>query len=188
MANVIQQGFLVDGQVFTTRSEAQDHIRKPLVLAALNKLTKNDKDLAQWLLDNADAIENGYDTGTIRRVTKVERNKLKKALEHVATLNDPKLAFLVEVQDSLVETFRWPTVARIKPEEKEAAIVEAFTGITNGNDNLTKWLVASREALLDAYQAGVEKRPVSEKAMAALAEHQAKRRAEKEAKLAAEAK
>ena len=57
MSDKIQQGFIVDGQVFATKAEAQAFLRRPLVTAALNTLTGNNADLVNFLIANQDEIE-----------------------------------------------------------------------------------------------------------------------------------
>ena len=71
----IQSGFIVDGKVFATKSEAVDYIRLPAVTAALLGVASGDQALADFLLQNEDEIQNAFETGTIRRVTKAERKK-----------------------------------------------------------------------------------------------------------------
>jgi hypothetical protein len=70
MSNVIQSGFVTpDGKIFATKREAQQHLRAPLVLEALMKLTGKNADLAKWLQEKQEEIEIAFETGTIRRVT-----------------------------------------------------------------------------------------------------------------------
>jgi hypothetical protein len=183
MSTVIQSGFIVDGKVFSTKAEAMNYIRRPKIKAALMELTKNNEALSDFLLDNQDEVEGALDTGTVRRVTKVERNNLAKAISHALTIGagDKKLAFLEENQDAIIESFRWPSVKRLLGEDKTAAQVEALTTLSD-NPELAAWVVANQEAVLESFKAGVEKREVNPAAAEGLAAYRAKKAAEKAAK------
>lgn len=184
---VLQQMFVTpDGRQFATKTEAQDYLRRPKILEALEKLTEGNSELSAFIIDSEDAIRDAFDTGTIRRVTKAEQKKLEKAVEALKALeNAPKdLAFLVDNATAVLESFRWPKVQRMKPEEKTLAAKNTLLALTDGNDDLCNWIIANQEAVLAAYEAGKEKRQVSEKATTALAayrEAQAKLKAEKAA-------
>jgi len=183
----IKSGFMVGDQVFATKAEAQAFIRRPQVLGALNVLTKNNGDLSNFLLENQSDIEDIFDLGTISRVTKSERNKLNKALEHAASLNDSKLAFLVDNAEAIASSFRWPKTARMDDAAKAAAQTEQLTALANGNAQVAAYILANREGILAAFGAGVEKRAVNANATAALAAYRAEQKAIKEAKEAGEA-
>ena len=183
----ITQGFIVDGQVFATKAEAQDFLRRPLITAALNALTGNQTDLVTFLIDNQDDIEAAFEIGTIQRVTKSERNKLTKALEAAAELNNPKLAFLVDNAQALVDSFRWPKTARMDDAAKAAAILEALTGLASGNEAVANYIVQNKDGIFASYQAGVQKRAVSPNATNGLAAYRARKAAEKAAGESSEA-
>lgn len=174
------------GERFETKQEALDFMRRPKIKEALMKLTDGAEDLCDWLIDNQDVVENAVSTGTIRRVTKSERNKLQKALEHAVALNDKKLDFLTENAEAIVETFRWPTVKRMTDEEKAVAARNTLLTATadedgNGNEQLADYVIKNQEAILECYEAGKVKRKVSDKAMEALAKYRAEKAAEKAA-------
>jgi hypothetical protein len=177
----IKQGYMVGDQVFATKAEAQNFVRRPKILAALNELTGNQTDLSNFLLSNQDEIEGIFEVGTIQRVSKSERNKLTKALEHAASLNDSKLAFLVENSEAIINSFRWPKVARMDEAAKVAAQTEQLTALAQGNGEVASYILANREGIETAYQAGVEKRQVNPNAANALAEYRARKAAEKAA-------
>ncbi len=199
----LKQAFVIETpegiKTFATKAEAQDYLRRPKVLEALNKLTDNNGDLSTWLLDNQETMEAAFDTGTIRRVSKSERKKLDDALAFIVdTANGnaekkipansefaKKAAFVVENAAAIAEVFRWPTVKRMNDEEKAAAAQEALNAVTE-NPELTAWILSSKDAILEAYSAGVEKRQVNPKAQEALAAYRAQKAAEKAAKEAAE--
>jgi FixJ family two-component response regulator len=181
MSDQIKQGFIVDGQVFATRAEAQAYLRRPQVEAALNALTSNNTDLTNFLIENQDDIEGAFEIGTIQRVTKSERAKLTKALEHAASLNDSKLAFLTDNAQALVDSFRWPKTARMDDAQKNAAILEQLTALANGNAQVAEYIVANKADIFEGYNAGVQKRTVNPAAASALAAYQARKKAEKEA-------
>mgnify|MGYP003572441815 CR=1 FL=1 len=174
-----------DGQRFETKAEAVDHMRKPKIKEALMKVTDNNEDLADWLLEQQETVEGAFDTGTIRRVTKGERKKLTAALEYAATLEDKKLAFIVDNMDAIAETFRWPTVKRMSDEEKAVAAKNTLVSASDGNEELATWAIANKDEILEAFEAGKVKRQVSPKAQEALAAYRAKKAAEKAEKEAA---
>lgn len=173
----LQQGYIVDGQFFATAAEARDFQRKPQVKAALSKLVGGDANFVQFLLDNQDEIENAFDTGVIARVTKSEKAKLQKALEEVKSITNGKLKFIQDNADAILESFRWPAVKRLKPEERDAAVLESLTKLAD--EKAAKWLLANKENLMNAYQAGVEKRQAP--ANSGLAEYLAAKKAGPEA-------
>jgi hypothetical protein len=190
MSDKIQKGYLFDGQVFSTMKELNDHKRLPQVKAALLKLADKNAELADWLLAKEDDILNTFGAGSVRRVTKAERKELAKALEHIAdTLKDDnKAKFVVNNTQAILDTFKWPGQTRVKAEDKEAVVLAAFVELTDGNEDLAKWLAKSEDALEAAYSAGIVKREVSPETMAALATARDKRNAENAAKKAAAAK
>ena len=71
--------------------------------------------------------------------------------------------------------------------EKATAIHEALTTLANGNTQVADYIVANKAGILEGFKAGIEKRPVNPNATAALAEYQARKRAEKEANAAGNA-
>ena len=130
----LQQMFVTpDGKQFATKAEAQDYLRRPKIMEALNGLTDSNEELSTFILDNEDAIRDAFDTGTIRRVTKSEQKKLEKACAALAALeNAPKdLAFLIENVSAVQESFRWPKVQRMKPEEKALAAKNSLLALTD---------------------------------------------------------
>jgi len=169
-----------DGKFFDTKAEAQAHIRRPKVLAALLKLTDGKEDLANWLIENQEPVEVSFEVGTIRRVTKAERKKLEKAIEELKTqTGNPKLAFLVEHADVIGEVFRWPTVKRMTDAEKATVAKNTLMAASGNNAELSDWVIANKDGILAAYDAGIEKREVNPKAQEALAAYRAKKAQEK---------
>jgi hypothetical protein len=174
-----------DGKEFGTREEAMQYIRRPLITAELSKIDGVNKDLVEWLLENQESVEVAFEVGTIRRVTKAERKKLEKALEHLVSLNDPKLAFISENAGAVKDSFRWPGVKRMDEAEKREAARRSLVASTEGNEQLADWIVANREAILNSYEAVKPKREVNPAATEALAAYRAKKAAEKAAAEAA---
>jgi hypothetical protein len=186
-ANTIVSGFMTpDGKTFKTKAEAVDYLRTPQILAALNKLTDKNAELVAWLIEHEDNIANAFDSGTIRRVTKQERKALEKALAYVveALGTDPKAKFVVDNADAISDTFKWPNQKRVAPEDKAAAIKTALLELTSeeaADAKVTDWIIANKEGLDAAFNAGVVKREVSQKTLDALAEARAKAAAGREA-------
>jgi hypothetical protein len=187
MTSQIRKGFIIDGKIFDTNAEAQDYVRRPKIKTALLAVTANKAELADWLLENREAVEVAFEAGTIKRVTKSEKKKLEKACEALKELpHDPKTAFLIENLDAVKDSFRWPSVTRMNDEEKIAAAQKALLDTSEGDTALVAWIIANKDAVLAAYKAGIEPRVVSEKATSGLAVYREKRAAEKAAKHAAE--
>ena len=187
--NQIENGFVVRGQdgsthVFDTKKEAEDFLRKPLVIAALMALTSGNQELADWLYATREEIEDSFESDKIRRVTKQEAKKLEAALERikVALADDKEAAFVVQHSEHIKDSFRWPKVARLSAEEATKQIRGRLEKIaTNGdevNHDLVSWLEAQKEQLVAAFATGIQKREVNEKAAAGLAAYQAKKKAE----------
>jgi len=173
-----------DGTVFNTKSEALDHQRAPEIRAALMTATQGNEELSQWLLENKSDISECFGIGTVRRVTKVERNKLRKALEAVveAHQGEPKFAFLVENAEAVAKTFKWPDQKRLDSEEKAAAVKESLVELMGEkNRDAAEWVADNASAVEEAYDAGKPKHTPSPAAMEGLARHRAKLKAAKEA-------
>jgi ribosomal protein S6 len=180
----LQQGYMIEGNFFATKAEANDFIRIPKIKAALMKATSQNEELSEWFIENQELVEQAFDIGTIRRVTKAERKKLAKALETVeeAVESFPNLKFLAEISSDLQETFRWPTVKRMNDEEKREASLNALAEV---GAEVAEWIVDNKDVVLESFEAGKIKREVSPKATEGLAAYRAKLAAEKEAKEAA---
>jgi hypothetical protein len=170
-----------DGKQFATKKEALEYLRRPKIVAALKPIVDGNEKLSDWLVENQDQVEAAFEAGVIRRVTKVERNKLSKALDAVKELANPKLAFITEHSAEILESFRWPSVTRMSDEEKAQAAKNSLVAATDGNEELANWIIAKKDAILEAYNAGKEKREINSKATEALAAWRAKKAAEKAA-------
>jgi len=172
----LRQVFVTDdGKYFETKKEAQDHLRRPKIEAELLKITGKNQELTHWLLDNREAVEVAFETGQLRRVTKSERKKLENALKHASEAygKDSKMAFLFEHSDTVLKSFRWPTVQRMTDEEKAVEIKNSLVKAAEGDAKLADWIVANKAQILEAYEAGVVKQTVNPKAQEALAAYRA---------------
>lgn len=180
---IISAVYSVNGQTFNTKAEAQEFLRKPAVIAALMNLTQNNTELSEALYAKRENVEIAFEAGTIRRVSKTEYGQLRKALDHVVgTLkDDKKAAFVVDHVDAIYESFRWPAVKRLTPEEKASAALKGLIVSFDGNEDVARWIVANKDAILEAFKAGVEKREVPASAASGLAAYRAKMAARKEA-------
>lgn len=186
MSDLLKQVVVTpDGKQFDTRAEALAYLRRPHIEAALNKLTNNNKELVEWLIANQETVEMAFEVGTIRRVTKSESKKLAAALEAIKEAGNPKFGFVVENMGAILDSFRWPSVKRMKDDEKAAAARNTLVGASDGNQQLADWIVANQTAVLEAYEAGVEKRQINPKAQEALAAYRARKAQEKAASEAA---
>jgi hypothetical protein len=157
-STVLKQGYIVDGKIFDTAAEARDYMRMPAIKSAISALVGGDQNFSDFLLSNQDEIEKAFEAGVIARVTKVERNKLNKALDYVAEAlkGDSKAKFFVDNIEAAKTSFRWPAVKRLSDEEKTAETLASLTALAD--EKVAQWLMTNKEALLKAYQAGIEKR------------------------------
>lgn len=182
----IKQVFTLPGvdRTFESKAEAADYLRRPKVLEALNKLTEGNAELNTWLFDNRESVEMAFETGTIKRVTKQEAKKLGEALDYIANTlaGDKKAAFVVENVAAIKDSFRWPTVKRMTDEEKATAARNSLVATTGGQEELAVWILANKEGILEAFQAGVVKRAMPQSTLDNLAAWRAKQAAEKAAK------
>ena len=172
-----------DGKTFDTKAEAIAYLRRPKIKEALLKVTGNNVELSDWLVEHQEQVEVAFETGTIRRVTKSEANKLSKALDHIAEalVGDKAAAFVVENIGAIKDSFRWPSVKRMDDAEKATAARNSLVAASEGNEELATWIIENKAAVLEAFEAGVEKRQVNPKAQEALAAYRAKKAAEKAA-------
>jgi hypothetical protein len=185
MTTIVQK-FIVGDQQFDTKADALAYMRRPAIEGALKKVADGNMDLVKWLIENQEAIEVAFEVGTIQRVTNSERKKLEKALEALKEIQgNPKIAFLQENAGAIKDSFRWPSVKRMSEEEKTVAARNSLMAATDNNEKLVGWILANREAIMEGYEAGKEKREVNPKATEALAAYRAKKAAEKEAAEAA---
>lgn len=181
MTNLSQKFVTEDGKAFDTKAEAMDYLRRPLKAAALNKINGDNKELTDWLLDNEEAIGGTFESTKIRRVTKSEKKQLEKALEAVTAAGDKAFGFLIDNAAAIAESFRWPSVKRGDATEQAATIKAGFMSLTGDNAELADWLIGNKDAILEAFEAGVVKREVSPKAAEALAKYRAEKAAQKAA-------
>ena len=178
----MKQAFVTaDGTVFDTKKEAQDYLRKPMVRAELMKLTNSNIELTDWLIENQETVEVSFESGTIRRITKADQKKLDKALEVIKEACLKGTEWLIENYKDL--DFKYKLVKRMDSVEKAAFIVNTLTIASSGNTDLANWVIAHKAELLECYAAGIQKRVISPKAVARLAEYRAKMAAEKASKL-----
>lgn len=169
MSNMtIAQVFQVEGKIFNSKAEAMAYIRRPKIVAALTAIVAGNTALMNWLLENQEAVLNAFDTGTIRRVTKTEAKQLKTALEAIVANGDKSFDFVIKNADAIADSFRWPTVKRLSDEEKAVAISNSLLAIEGADDKVVQWCISKKDALLEAYKAGIEKREVTQKATDAL--------------------
>lgn len=171
-----------DGKTFETKAEALDYLRKPKIKTALTAVTGGNAELTEWLLANQEKVEVAFETGTIRRVTKSEHGKLAKALEALKEIQgNSKIAFLQENAGAILDSFRWPSVKRMDEAEKATAARNTLVAASEGNEKLAEWILAHKDSILAAYEAGIEKKQINPKAQEALAAYRAKKAAEKAA-------
>jgi len=145
-----------DGTTFETAKEAHDYNRRPLIEAALRRVAGGDAGLTKFLFENSDEIQNAFEAGVVKRVTKAERKRISASMAYLKTINDGKLKFLQDNANAIVDSFRWPGVKRMNDEEKVAATKEALTALAD--EAAANWIIKNRDAIFNAYQAGVEKR------------------------------
>lgn len=169
-----------DGEIFDNKADAMDHLRRPKILEALQVVTGGNDDLAQWLVDNQDTVVAAFDTGTIRRITKSEYKKIEKAYDAMAESGDKVFDIFVKNRGDFAIKYR--PQPRMNDDEKRLAARNTLMKASNNNEELADWAIKNEAKILEAYDAGKEKRPVSPKAQASLAAYRAGKTAEKEAR------
>ena len=104
-----------DGSVklFDTKAEAMSYLQRPKQTEAFKAFVGDNPDLITWLLDNRSEVESAFESAKIKRVTKSEKNALKKALDAIKAAEDKAFAFVVEHSDAILNSFRWPSVKRM---------------------------------------------------------------------------
>lgn len=179
----VKQAFQTpDGKTFESRKEAQDHLRRPKIKEAMLIVTEGNNELADWIIDNANDLDNAFNVATIKRVTKSDRTKYEKALYHAESLGDAKLQFLVDNKQMLIDGLRWPSVKRMEDSEKDSAVKAELLAMTEENEEVSDFLIEKRDTIFLALDAGKVKKEVNPKAAEGLArwrEEQAKLKAEK---------
>jgi hypothetical protein len=185
----VQSGFMVDGKFFATKAEANDFVARPKKVAALNKIKGSNTELVGFLIDHQDDLEGAFESGKSRRVLKTERNKLSRALKYIAdTLKDDhRAAMVLDNVEQIAASFKWPAVKKMEEAEQAATVNTSILAIVDGNQEVATWVIANKDAILEGFEAGVEKRVVSEKTMNALAAAREKLAAAKAERLAKEA-
>lgn len=176
-----------DGTSFSTKEEViayAKQLRIPLIKAELAKLTDS-SELVDWVMENREDIDSCFETASIKRVTKKDRQSLQEALEAVASI--PEAAFLALHKEAIVESFRYPTTKRLNDEEKKNFIKTNLMSITENNAEVADWIVANKEAIDNALETGIEKKPMNESALSGLAAYRAKMKAQKDAEAASKA-
>lgn len=172
-----------DGVQHDSKQAAADHLRKPAILAAMTAVAGGKKDLAEWLVQHEEQVRMAFESGTIRRVTKSESKQLEKALDALKEISgNSGIKFLQDNVAAIKDSFRWPSVQRMTPEEKATAARNTLVAASEGNEQLADWVIANKDSVLHAFEAGVQKREINSKATEALAVYQAKKAAEERAK------
>lgn len=184
MDTKIQSAYVVDGQVFASKKEATDYLRRPQQKEAFEGFISDNDDLVTWLLDNQEGVEMAFEVGTIKRVTKTESNQLEKALTAIVEAGEPKFAFVADNHEAILTSFRWPSVKRMDENEKAEAAMAQLTQLLEGNEAVASFIITNKEKVMEAYAAGKQKRKVSQKAIDALAAYRAEAKARKEAEAA----
>ena len=188
MTDELKQVYVApDGTQFSTKAEANDYLRRPKIKEALMKLTSNNEELSDWLIENQETVNDAFDTGTIKRVTKSEKKKLEAALQAIVAADNKDFAFIADNHEAVAESFRWPKVARMDNDEKAAAAKETLMAASENNQQLSDWVLENKEAVLEAFDAGKKKRVPSPKAQEALKKWREEKAAEKAAAEAAAA-
>ena len=157
-----------DGRVFNNRADAERHLRAPQIKAALLAVAGGSADLANALFENEGDISGAFESGTIKRVTKAERNKLKAEMDKLVAAHGATYKFIAENAAILVDSFRWPTQTRLTDEEKVALQQRTLMGVFNDDEKVVAWVIQEKERILAAYGAGKPERKVSNAAQEGL--------------------
>jgi len=154
-------GYQIEGvdKVFSSRKEVEAYLRRPKIKEALDKLTK-DAALTSWLIENAASIESAFETGAMRRITKVDAKKIETAIEAIKASKLKGTEFLIEIWPEV--DLKYKPVKRMTDSEKELTTRNSIQAIEGGTEELAVWVIATKDAILAAYQAGIVKRPIPE--------------------------
>ena len=175
----IEQAFVVDGKVFHSKKEANAYLRRPKVKSALEAFISNEP-VVDWLLQNEEGVSEAFEVGKIRRVTNTERNQLRKSLDAIVENGDRSFEFVIKNADAIHESFRHPSVKRMDDAEQAQEQMAALTALAEGNEKVAQFVMENKERILESYQAGVQKRKVSPKALEALAKYREEAKKAKE--------
>jgi hypothetical protein len=172
---------IVDGErmYFDSQQEADDFQRNPMVQAALTELTESTgatADLADFLFENKDAIADCFGAGKARKLSRKERGELERALKALVALANPDLAFLATHAETVKSSFKFEA-KRMSDDDRKLLVKGAIVTLVN-NTNVSDWINTNIEALKEAFNAGIEKRVISD----GLVEYRERMAAEKEAK------
>ena len=159
-----------DGQTFATKAEAADHMRRPKIMEALKSVTENNTELATWLVDNQETVVSAFESGTIKRITKAEQKKIDAAFDAMAESGDKAYDILVKNRDKFI--IKYKPQPRMKDEEKALAARNTILAASDGQEELADWVITNEAAVLEAYEAGKIKRPVSPKTKLSLEAYQ----------------
>lgn len=180
----IVQKFEMNGQLFDTKAEALDFARKPKIIAALDAVTGGNTELNEYIYKNQELLESIFDCGTVQRFTKSERNQMTKALEAIKNADNKAFAFVADNADAILDSFKWPTVKRLKDDEKLQLITTSLMLATENDKALVDWIILSEAKVFACFDAGKVKREVAASATDGLIiyrEKIARRKAEMEA-------
>lgn len=175
-----------DGVVHATKALAERHTRKPLIMAALLALCGGQKDLADAIYNKEEELQQAFESGKVRFVSKAERAELAKSLAAAKAVL-PADNFLVKYSEEIEGSFKWPTAKRATEEEQKAAAFEAVDALFERAEGVAAWIVNEKDRILDAFKAGVEKRVVTDQAKQGLALYRAMMDAKKALNAAREA-
>ena len=168
-----------DGQVFNNRADAERHLRAPQIKAALLAVAGGSAELAAALFDNESDVSGAFESGTIKRVTKAERNKLKSEMDKLVATHGTVYKFIAENANDIVDSFRWPTQTRLTDEEKASLQRRTLLGVFDGDEKVVALVIQEKDKILAAYGAGKPERKVSNAAQEGLALYRAMKDAEK---------
>jgi translation elongation factor EF-G len=188
---MIKQGWTTeDGMTFATKAEALEWQRLPQVKAALNEITSNNDELVKVLIDEKEAITSSFDVGTIRRVKSAEKKRLVKAFDAIEKADIAGAEYLFEplmfegqeyqLKDILIDSWKWPKVQRLDDEEKNEKARDILSKLELSPE-VVEFILEKKEEILEAYEAGKEKRQISPKALEKLEEYRQMKAAEKAA-------
>jgi hypothetical protein len=176
-----------DGKHFSDKAEAARHeeeLRKPLVVEAFKAFTDN-ADLIQWTMENYDEIGSCFETGSVKRVTKKDKQALREALDSVKDIENAE--WLTVNAEAILGSFAWPRVKRLTEEEKKAFVKKNLLNITENNEEVSEWVIENKDKIDEAMEAGIEKKVMNEASLSGLQKYRAMMAEKKAAEAAAAA-
>jgi hypothetical protein len=171
MSSLLKQVVVApDGTQFDNMKDAEEYLRKPKVIEALMDLTSIDEELSEWLYNQQELLEESFAVGSIRRFRKSDKKAYEKDLNTIKEKFQKELPWLAE--HGLKINISWPKQRKIDETEKNTLIINSLAAARD--EETAKWCVENQTKLMEAFEAGKEKREAPKEGTQALFIHHTK--------------